>query len=74
MFGRKFGFRGPFTMEKIPIGNQIIPLKCSFGIVYGIGQKYQLIWVLVSVSDLNQNSGFGRILAEFGGSEKCRER
>ena len=61
MFGRKFGFRGPFMMEKIPhaIGNQILPLKCSFGIGYGIGRKYLPIWVWVSVSDLNQNSGFG---------------
>ena len=42
MFGRKFGFRGLFMMEKIPhpIGNQILPLKCGFGIGYGIGQKY----------------------------------
>ena len=37
MFGRKFGFKGPFMIEKIPhaIGNQILPLKCSFGIGYG---------------------------------------
>ena len=34
----------------------------GFGIGYGIGQKYPPIWVLVSVSDLNQNSGFGRTL------------
>ena len=35
-------------------------MKCGFGIGYGIGQKYQPIWV--SVSDLKQNSGFGRTL------------
>ena len=47
MFGRKFGFRGPFMMEKNPhaIGNQILPLKCRFGIGYGISQKYLPIWV-----------------------------
>ena len=37
MFGGKFGFKGPFKMEK--------NISC---------------WV--SVSDLNQNSGFGRTL------------
>ena len=37
-------------------------MKCGFGISYGIGQKYQPIWVSVFVSDLNQNSGFGRTL------------
>ena len=64
MFGIKFGFRGPFMMEEIPhaISNQILPLKCGFGIGYGIGRKYNPIWVSVSVSDLNQNSGFGRTL------------
>ena len=55
MFGRKFAFRGLFMMEKK------VPLKCSFGIGYGIGRKYLPIWVLVS--SLNQNSGFGRTLA-----------
>ena len=38
MFGIKFGFRGPFLMEKeLPhaIGNYILPLKCGFGIGYG---------------------------------------
>ena len=51
-------------MEKIPhtIGNYILPLKCGFGIGYGIGRNYRTIWVSVSVSDLNQNSGFGRTL------------
>ena len=44
------------------IGNQIFPLKCGFGIGYGIGRNYQPIWVSVSVSDRNQNSGFGRTL------------
>ena len=34
----------------------------TIGIGYSIGQKYQPIWVSVSVSDLNQNSGFGRTL------------
>ena len=57
-FGSKFGFRGPVMMEKIPntIVNYILSLKCGFGIGYGIGQKYQPIWVSVSVSDLNQNT------------------
>ena len=37
---------------------------CGFSIgIFGIGQKYWLIRVLVSVSDRNQNSGFGRSLA-----------
>ena len=64
MFGIKFGFRGPFRMEKIPhaISNLILPLKCGFNIGYGIGRKYRPIWVSVSVSGLNQNSGFGRTL------------
>ena len=30
----------------------------TIGISYGIGRKYRPIWV----SDLNQNSGFGRTL------------
>ena len=61
MFGRKFGFRGPFMMEKT-LMLSVTRLKFSFGIDYGIGQKYLPIWVSVSVSDLNQNSGFGRTL------------
>ena len=42
-------------------------MNCGFGIGYGIDQKYLPIWVLVSVSDLNQNSGFSRtlILSQF---------
>ena len=36
---------------------------CGFGISYGIGQKYQKIWV--SVLDLNQNSGFGHTLTKY---------
>ena len=61
MFGRKFGFMGPFMIEKNPhaIGNQILPLKCSFSIGYGIGRKYLPTWVSVLVLDRNQNSGFG---------------
>ena len=45
MFGRKFGFKGPFMMEKVPhaMGNQILPLKCGFGLGYGIGQTYRPI-------------------------------
>jgi hypothetical protein len=35
---------------------------CGFGIRYGIGRKYRPIRVSVSVSDRNQNSGFGRSL------------
>ena len=62
MFGRNFGFTGPFMMKKKfhAIANQILPLKCglNFGIGYGIGPKYWPIWVLVLV----QNSGFGRTL------------
>ena len=42
------------------IGNQILNLKCGFGISYGIARKYLPIWNLVSVSDRNQNIGFGR--------------
>ena len=51
-------------MKKIPctIGNYIFSLKCGFGIGYGIGPKYWPIWVSVSVSNLNQNSGFSRTL------------
>ena len=42
----------------------ILSFKCGFGIGYSIGQKYQPIWVSVSVlvSDLNQIYGFGRTL------------
>ena len=51
-------------MEKIPHTSYVsilLHLKFGgFGIGYGIGQKYQPIRVSVSVSDLNQNSGFGR--------------
>ena len=47
-------------MEKI--GNWIFPLKSGFGIGYSIGPKVSPIWVSVSVSDLNPNSGFGRTL------------
>ena len=51
-------------IEKIShtIDNYIFPLKYGFGIGYGIGQKYQPIWVWISVLDLNQNSSFGRTL------------
>ena len=64
MIGRKFGFRGHFMMEKIPhaIGNQILPLKWYFGIGYSNGRKYQPIWVLFLILDLNQNSALGRTL------------
>ena len=47
-------------MGEIP--HKIFSLKCSFGIGYGIGRKYLPILVSVSVSDLNQNNGFGRTL------------
>ena len=46
--------------KKIP--HAILPLNCSFGIGYGIGQKYLPIWV--TVSGLNQNCGFGCTLLE----------
>ena len=36
---------------------------CGFGIGYDIGRKYWPIRVWVWVSDLNQNSGFGRSLS-----------
>ena len=51
-------------MKKNPIllATKFFSLKCGFGIGYGIGQKYWPIWVAVSVSDLNQNIGFGRTL------------
>ena len=48
-FGSKFGLKGSFMIEKIP--HTIFPLKCGFGIGYGIGRNYQPIWV--SVSDRN---------------------
>ena len=34
-------------------------MKCGFSIGYFISRKYLPIWVSVSVSDLNQNSGLG---------------
>jgi hypothetical protein len=40
-----------------------IGLGIGFGIGFGIGRKYRPIRVSVSVSGLNQNSGFGRSLA-----------
>ena len=40
---------------------------CGFGIGFGIGRKYRPITVSVSVSGLNQNSGFSRSLS-FGRS------
>ena len=46
------------------IGNQTFSLKFGFGIGYGIGRKYRPIRVSVLVSDLNQNSGFGRSLTD----------
>ena len=39
-----------------------LPLKCSFGIDYGIGRKDLPIWVLVLVLNINKNNGFGRTL------------
>ena len=52
-------FKGPFyDWKNTPYYN--FPMKCGFIIGYSIGWKYQPIWV--SVSDLNQNSGFGRTL------------
>ena len=41
-------------------------MKCGFSIGYGIGRKYQPMWVSISVSDQNQNSGFGLTLSEDG--------
>ena len=48
-------------MEKI--GNWIFPLKSGLGMGYGIGPKVLDNLSVVSVSDLIQNSGFGRTLA-----------
>ena len=58
-------------MKKIPpsISNYILYLKCGFGIGYGIGRKYWPMWVLVSVSDLNQN-GLGRTLVDNANDHK----
>ena len=42
----------------------------GFGIGYGIGRKYRPIRVSVSVSDRNQNSGFGRSLRYSNTSSK----
>ena len=39
-----------------------IPKICGFGIGYGISQNHWPIRISVSVSDRNQNSGFGRSL------------
>ena len=66
MFWRKFGFSGPFIIEKNIswyIGNLILPLKCSFSIGYSIGRKYLPIWISVSVLDLNQSKGFGHTVS-----------
>jgi hypothetical protein len=46
-------------------GPSVLHLKFGgFGIDYGIGRKYWPIRVSVLVSDVNQNSGFGRSLKE----------
>ena len=39
-----------------------VKVLAEFGIGYSIGRKYRPIWVSVSVSDENQNRGFGRTL------------
>ena len=51
---------GAYYDEKIPhtIGNQIFLLKCALR----IGLRYWPILVSVSVSNMNQNSGFGHTL------------
>jgi hypothetical protein len=36
----------------------------GFGMGYGIVRKYWPLWVLVSVLNLNQSSGFGRSLGK----------
>ena len=71
MFEIKFCYRGPFMIEKIPhvIGNQILPLKCGFGISYGIGRKYWPIRVSFLVSDLLQNSG----IRSYTNRDKCNQ-
>ena len=56
----QFGLKGPFRIEKIP--HTTFHLKCGFGIGYGMGWKCRPIWISVSVSNLNQSSGFGRTL------------
>ena len=50
-FGRKFGFKGPIYTLSV---NRFF-LKCGFG--YGMYRPI-LVSILVSVSDLNQNSNF----------------
>jgi hypothetical protein len=53
-------------MKKIPHTSYesiLLNLKFGgFGIGYGIGRKYLPIRVSVLVLDLNQSSGFGRLL------------
>ena len=70
IFDLEFEFRDLILMEKIPhtsyCKTYIITSEiCGFGIGYGIGRKYRPIRVSVSVSDRNQNSGFGRTLPNF---------
>ena len=47
---------------EIPKTGTVFSRSSGFGIGYGIGRKYRPIRVSVSVSDRNQNSGFGRSL------------
>ena len=52
------------VFRSLKINPDLSHLKCGFGIGYGIGQKYQPIWVSVLVLDLNQNNVFSRTLSE----------
>ena len=54
MFGRKFGFGGPFMMEKLTP-----PFKMWFGFQLLYRPKVSVILVSVLILDLNQYGGFG---------------
>ena len=58
IFGSKFGFRDSVMMEKIPhdVGNYVSPFEMWIRLVTILAQKYPSFWVLVLLSDLNQNS------------------
>ena len=64
LFDLEFEFRDLILMGKIPhtpYVSVLLHLKFGgFGIGYGIGRKYLPNSALVSVSDLHQNSDFGR--------------
>ena len=62
LFDLEFEFRGLILMEKIPHTAYVsVLIHLKFG-GFGNCRKYRPIRVSFSVSDLNQNSGFGRSL------------